>query len=267
MSRDFLSVIVENKTKEIEKARLNISEDSLKKEAGLVMNKRPFFDVLKNKTDINVIAEIKRASPSKGDIAIDLDPSLLAQEYEKGGAKCLSVLTDSKFFKGGFSDFRAARMASSLPMLRKDFLIASYQLYESVVLGADAVLLIARILSKEKLKDLLNLSMDLGLDALVEIYSAEDLDSANYAGAKLIGINNRNLSSFETDLGNATTLAESLDSDQIAVAASGISTKEDITRNMNAGIRNFLIGESLVKAKDTAGFLKSLISVDTSESV
>lgn len=262
MTKDFLSVIVDHKIKEIEQARKNISEEALKKDAGMASGKRPFYETLKSakKTQVNVIAEIKRASPSKGDIAIDLDPADLAVQYEKGGAACLSVLTDNKFFKGGFSDFRSARMASKLPMLRKDFLISDYQVYESVVLGADAILLIARILSKEKLKSLLDLSRDLGLDALVEIHSEADLEAANYADAKLIGINNRNLSSFETDIGIATTLAEALDSNQIAVAASGISTADDIYLNLKAGVNNFLIGESLVKADNTVSFLQSLVA-------
>ena len=259
MSKDFLSTIVENKQKEIEAAEKTISLSILKSQARKKKEQRPFFENLVNDSTINIIAEIKRASPSKGDIAIDLDPSILAREYEEGGAACLSVLTDSKFFKGSFEDFTIARRASTLPMLRKDFLISPYQVYESAVLGADAILLIARILTKEKMRELLEISIDLGLDALVEIHSEEDLESANYAGANLIGINNRNLSSFETDLRTATTLAQALNSDQIPVAASGISTKEDIDRNIKAGIRNFLIGESLVKSQDTVNFLKSLI--------
>lgn len=261
MAKDFLSIIVEHKKKEIETARKAISEQELKKEAEKNSSHRPFYASLKKNMGIgvNIIAEIKRASPSKGDIAPDLDPADLAGKYEKGGASCLSVLTDSNFFKGSFSDFIAARMASSLPMLRKDFLISDYQMYESAALGADAVLLIARILSPEKMKSLLHLSQELGMDALVEIHNAQDLDAANFAGAKLIGINNRNLSSFETDISTATTLCASLTADQIPVAASGISTRADIDQNLMAGIHHFLIGESLVKAQDTVEFMKSLI--------
>lgn len=260
MSKDFLSIIVDNKQNEIEAAEKIISLSELKSKAMIKKEKRPFLENLKKEQTINVIAEIKRASPSKGDIAINLDPAILAGEYEQGGAACLSVLTDTKYFKGSFADFTKARKASKLPMLRKDFLISPYQVYESAVLGADAILLIARILTKEKMKELHDISIDLGLDALIEIHSEKDLETANYAGAKLIGINNRNLSSFETDLGTATTLVKALNHDQIPVAASGISNKEDIDKNMKAGIRNFLIGESLAKSNDTVNFLRSLIS-------
>ncbi len=259
MSKDFLSIIVDNKKKEVETAEKSVSLEQIKKEALSKKDKRPFFESLKVKDTINVIAEIKRASPSKGDIAIDLDPYELALKYEKGGAACLSVLTDTKYFKGSFQDFNQARKASQLPMLRKDFLVSAYQVYESAVLGADAVLLIARILTGDQMKDLLNLSLDLGMDALVEIHSEKDLEIANHADARLIGINNRNLSSFETNLGTATTLVELLDENQIPVAASGISKREDITQNLKSGINNFLIGESLAKSDNTVAFLKSLI--------
>ena len=259
MSKDFLSIIVDNKKKEVETAEKIVSFEQIKKDALSRSEQRPFFKSLQAKDTINVIAEIKRASPSKGDIAIDLDPSDLAKKYEEGGAACLSVLTDSKYFKGSFEDFKMARNASELPMLRKDFLVSPYQVYESAILGADAVLLIARILTSEQMKDLLNLSIDLGMDALVEIHSEKDLEIANHANAKLIGINNRNLSSFETDLGTATTLVELLSENQIPVAASGITKKEDITQNLKSGINNFLIGESLAKSDDTVNFLKSLI--------
>ena len=259
MSKDFLSIIVDNKHKEVETAEKNVSLAEMKTSAMKKDEQRPFFNNLKKHDSINVIAEIKRASPSKGDIAIDLDPSLLAKEYEQGGAVCLSVLTDTKYFKGSFDDFISARKSSTLPMLRKDFLVSPYQVYESAALGADAILLIARILTKEKMKELLDISIDLGLDALIEIHSEEDLEIANYANAKLIGINNRNLSSFETDLTTATSLVKALNDDQIPVAASGISQREDIDKNLQAGIRNFLIGESLAKSNDTVNFLKSLI--------
>lgn len=266
MGKDFLSIIVEHKKTEIREAEQRISLAELKKQAEGRDTHRPFFKTLaehKN-SGVNIIAEIKRASPSKGDIAPDLDPAMVAADYEKGGAQCLSVLTDSRFFKGGCDDFRKARAACSLPMLRKDFLISDYQMVESAALGADAVLLIARILTKGEMKHLLQLSRDLGLDALVEIHSEEDLDSAHEAGATLIGINNRNLSSFETDISTATRLCASLTDDQIPVAASGISTRSDIEKNLAVGIHHFLIGESLVRADDTVSFMKNLITGEPS---
>lgn len=264
MGKNFLSIIVDHKKQEVALAKKRISENQLMKRAAQRDNKRPFLENLKRYNGINtvnIIAEIKRASPSKGDINIGLHPEVLAQKYEQGGACALSVLTETKYFKGSFDDFKRARVASSLPMLRKDFMISSYQFYESCVLGADAVLLIARILTKTQLKDYLDLSFELKLDSLVEINSEADLKSANDANAKLIGINNRDLNSFNTDIKTAMQLSSLLDADQIAVAASGITKKEDIIKNQSSGIYNFLIGESLVRADQPIDFLKSLCSL------
>lgn len=210
----------------------------------------------------NIIAEIKRASPSKGVICPDLNPARYASQYEQGGAAALSVLTDTPYFQGSFEDFKAAREAAGLPMIRKDFLISSYQIYESSVLEADAVLLIVRILSAEQLRDYLSLCAELELDALVEVHSEEDIEAASRAGAKLIGINNRNLSSFETNIETAINMVSLLEPGQIPVAESGIRGPEDVQKLRQAGIRNFLIGESLVRASDPRAFLKSLILDD-----
>lgn len=262
MEKDFLKIIIEKKKEEIEASRRKISENQLREKAeSRKQGKRLFHEALTRtgKDRINIIAEIKRASPSKGDIKRDLDPYSLAKQYEEGGAAALSVLTDTPFFKGSFEDFQKARKASTLPMLRKDFLISSYQIFESAVLPADAVLLISRILSRRQLKDYLMLCRDLNLDALVEIHDEKDLENAAWAEAKLIGINNRNLSSFETDIHNAIRLASRLQSDQTPVAASGISSREDILKNRECGINNFLIGESLIRAEDPAEFIRSLL--------
>ncbi len=261
MKKDSLKIIVEHKKEEIAAAQKIIPESKLRKEALIPRKRRPFFKKLKEPglSGVNIIAEIKRASPSKGAICPDLNPAWLASEYELGGAAALSVLTEQKYFQGSLSDFVDARKATTLPVLRKDFLFTSYQLYESAVLGADAVLLIARILSKKQLRDYLILCDELKLDALVEIHSEDDLESATWAGAKLIGINNRNLRSFETDIQTAIRLASLLDPDQIPVAASGIQSRKDIEKNLKFGIKNFLIGESLIRAENPAAFLKSLI--------
>ncbi len=261
MGKDFLKIIVAHKKLEVERLKQKIPESVLRLKSESKRNIRPFFDNLKQPGEkgINIIAEIKKASPSKGDICPDLNPEKVANDYEKGGAMALSVLTDENYFKGGFDDFIMAREHTTLPMLRKDFIISTYQVYESYLLGADAILLIARILTKQELKNLLALSRELKMNALVEINSEKDFENASFAGARLIGINNRNLSSFETNLGTATTLVESLDHDQIPVAASGISKKEDIIQNLKSGINNFLIGESLAKSDNTVSFLKSLI--------
>jgi indole-3-glycerol phosphate synthase len=261
MKKDFLQLIIEKKRREIREAQKELSENQIREKAEAHQReKRPFHAVLSGADGdrIHIIAEIKRASPSKGDIRPDLDPFQLAGLYEKGGASALSVLTDTSFFKGSFGDFQQARQGSSLPMLRKDFLISPYQFYESVLLGADAVLLIARILSREQLKDYLMLCRELNLDALVEIHNPEDLENAIWAKAVLIGINNRNLSSFDTDIHIAMDLVSRLEPYQIPVAASGIRGREDIVRNLQYGIRNFLIGETLVRSKDPAGLIQSL---------
>jgi len=174
----------------------------------------------------NIIAEIKRASPSKGVICADLNPVTYATDYERGGAAALSVLTDQTHFKGSTQDLKSARQSTSLPVLRKDFLISSYQIYESAVMGADALLLIVRILDPQQLKDYLDLCKDLHMDALVEIHSEKDIETAILAGAKLIGINNRNLRSFETDIHTSIRMKSLLDPDQVAVAASGIRSRK-----------------------------------------
>jgi len=259
MSEDILKQIVKRKKEEVADAEKRVSLSQLKEQASCRTEFRPFFSALNDsKLETNIIAEIKRASPSKGPIGPDLDPGELATAYEEGGACALSVLTDRDFFMGSMDDFKAARKNCSLPMLRKDFIVSEYQVYESAVLGADCILLIARILSPEDLKLYYDLARKLGMDVLVEIYSREELGAANETGARLIGINNRNLASFHTDTEHAATISGLLSEKQLPVAASGISQRSDITRNLKAGIRHFLIGESLVKSADPRGFLKEL---------
>ncbi len=259
MKTDILSEIVERKKEEVDKARKNMPENALREKAEQDIERRPFFERLE-RSGINIISEIKRASPSKGLICPDLDPAELAKEYEAGGAAALSVLTDETYFKGSFEDFAVARAAVSLPVLRKDFLISSYQVYESAVNKADAILLIARILSREQLKSYLELSGELGMDTLVEIHSREDIEAAGFAGARLIGINNRNLQSFETNIDRSVEMSAFLEPNQVAVAESGIRSGEDVKKLSKAGIHNFLIGESLVRSDGPKALLKSLIS-------
>jgi indole-3-glycerol phosphate synthase len=260
MVKDILNKIVEDKKKEIIAAKQNIPESFLRKKAFDPRKRRPFLKKLEKPGPfgINIIAEIKRASPSKGDIRADLDPAVYADEYEKGGAAALSVLTDERYFKGSSEDFKIARKTTTLPVLRKDFLISSYQIFESAVMEADAVLLIVRILDLQQLKDYLSLCNELKMDALVEVHSEADIEKAGLAGARLIGINNRNLKSFETDIENAIRMKSLLSNEQIAIAASGIRTRKDIDKIKDSEIWNFLIGESLVRAKYPRDFLESL---------
>jgi indole-3-glycerol phosphate synthase len=259
---DILEKIVEQKKLEVAAARQRFTQKELRAKALKSSESRSFYETLKRPgpAGINIIAEIKRASPSKGPIRNDLDPVACATAYEQGGAAALSVLTDGPNFQGSAEDLKAAKTAAKLPVLRKDFLISAYQIYESKVMGADAVLLITRILSKAQLKDLVDLSRELDMDALVEVHTEADLESAMETGATLVGINNRNLRSFETSIQKSIELAGLLKPHQVAVAESGIKSSGDIAALKKAGIWNFLIGESLVRAKDPKAFLRYLMS-------
>jgi indole-3-glycerol phosphate synthase len=257
---DILERIVQAKQAEVTAARREIPLNRLRETAEARHDVRPFFEALKapGPSGVNIVAEIKRASPSKGIIRKDLDPGRLAESYAAGGARAISVLTEKSFFLGSADDLKQARLASGLPVLRKDFIFCDYQIYESAAMGADAVLLIVRILDPQRLVDLIQLASSLRLTALVEIYTAAELESATRAGAQLVGINNRNLTSFESDLGHTLKFLPLLQPGQVAVAASGIRAREDIRRYQSHGAFNFLIGESLVRSENPAGFLKML---------
>lgn len=264
MASDFLTQIVKRKGQDIATARKTISEARLADLAGQRSDFRPFREALNRPgaTGVNIIAEIKRASPSKGDIRPDLDAARTAAAYEAGGAAAVSVLTDATFFKGSLDDLKAARAACQLPLLRKEFIISRYQVYEAAVAGADAILLIVRILTPDKLAELYTLARELGLDALVEIHTVEDAQIVAGCEARLVGINNRNLSTFETDIAVAVDLAGRLAPGQVPVAASGIAGPDDIRLNRSAGIFNFLVGESLVRAADPVRFIGRLMGTD-----
>ena len=258
MAEDILSRIVEKKKAEVATSQARLPEAELRNSIQADREKRPFLKQFEL-PGVNIIAEIKRASPSKGDICPGLDPAIYASAYEQGGAAALSVLTDETFFKGSAEDLKKARAATTLPVLRKDFLISEYQFYESAVLGADAVLLIVRILSQTQLGDYLKLCEELNLDALVEVHSEKEIEAASQAGARLVGINNRNLRSFETNIETAARMVSFLEPHQIPIAESGIRSRSDIEALGNSGIHNFLIGESLVRASSPKDFLQSLI--------
>lgn len=212
------------------------------------------------KPGLQIIGEIKRASPSKGDIAPDLDPAMHAIRYEQSGVCALSVLTEDSGFKGSPADLQAARAACRLPVLRKDFLFDDYQVFESVAMGADALLLIVRILDQATLTRLVGLSLELGIEPLVEIHADEELERVKHLPCRLIGINNRNLGSFTMDMGRATTLAQRLSSQQVAISLSGILGIDELKPMWQNGISRFLIGEALSKAEDPEIFIRSLAS-------
>ncbi|MGA8243166.1 MAG: indole-3-glycerol phosphate synthase TrpC [Desulfobacterales bacterium] len=264
MGVNILDRIVAKKKAEVAEAKKAVPAADLEQRARARIDVRPFGASLAQPGPhgVNIIAEIKRASPSKGVIRADLDPAEYARRYESGGAAAMSVLTDKDFFCGSFNDLRSAREAAHLPVLRKDFIISSYQVVESVAFGADAILLIVRILSENQLGEYLSLSRELQVDALVEVHSEEELDIASEAGARLIGVNNRNLDVFKTDINMSIRLAQRFQPQQTGVAESGIHSREDILKIRAAGIFNFLIGESLVRADDTRGFLKNLLGLE-----
>ena len=207
-----------------------------------------------------VIAEIKRASPSRGVIAAQADPAAIARQYEAAGAAALSVLTDQVFFHGSLGDLEAARAATRLPALRKDFTLDRYHLWQAAAHGADAVLLIVAVLRQDELRELLAEARALGLDALVEVHDGAELDRALQADADLIGVNNRNLRTFEVSLETSLRLAEAIPPGVLAVSESGIKKREDMERLAAAGYRAFLVGESLVSQSDPGAALEALLA-------
>ncbi|MGA2036250.1 MAG: indole-3-glycerol phosphate synthase TrpC [Acidimicrobiales bacterium] len=211
---------------------------------------RGFRDQVANHQSLAVVAEIKRRSPSKGDIASGLDVEAVAREYAAGGAACLSVLTDERFFGGSAQDLVVARGVCALPVLRKDFTVGEADVCDARIMGADAVLLIAGVLSDEELGELHALVRELAMDALVEVHDEEELDRALALGVELVAVNQRDLETFEVDTTRATRLARSIPSGVVAVAESGIASAEDARVLADAGYQAVLVGESLLRARD-----------------
>ena len=212
-----------------------------------------------SRSALALVAEVKKASPSKGLIRPDFDPVEIAKTYEAAGASAISVLTDEKYFQGRLEYLTAVHDAVSLPVLRKDFIIDPYQVYEARAAGADAVLLIVAALPIEQLKDLTALATELGMASLVEVHSPEELDIALAAGAKIIGINNRNLQTFETKLETTLELASKVPGDRILVSESGIFARWDVERLMAAGVDAILVGESLMREQDPGVKVRELL--------
>jgi len=233
--------------------------DELQFFAALAPPPRSFADALARSGAVNVIAEHKRRSPSRGAIREDLEPADVARGYEKAGAAALSVLTDEPFFGGRIEHLVAARAATGVPVLRKDFVVDPWQVWEARAAGADAVLLIAAALEDDELSSLLALAGEAGLDALVEVHDRGELDRALGAGARVVGVNNRNLKTLEVSLDTAVSLSPAIPDDVVAVAESGIRTGDDIRRLREAGFAAFLIGERLMSAPDPGAALRSLL--------
>ena len=220
---------------------------------------RGFGKALSRSGAIRLIAEVKKASPSKGVIREDFDPVRIAQTYEKSGASCISVLTEEKFFQGRLEYLAAVRKAAGLPLLRKDFIIDEYQVYEARAAGADAVLLIAACLEKDQMAEYLGIAGQLGLDALVESHTYRELDKALLAGATLVGINNRDLSTFTVSLDTTLDLLKDIPDDRIVVSESGIKTRDDVVKLEKAGVDAVLVGEGLMREKDIGKKVKELL--------
>jgi indole-3-glycerol phosphate synthase len=220
---------------------------------------RDFVAALRKKRPA-VIAEIKRASPSKGLLRENFDPVAIARSYEKGGAACMSVLTDREFFQGAPEHLSAARAACALPALRKDFLIDPYQILEARALGADCVLLIVACLADAEMRELEALAQSLGMAVLVEVHDAPELERALALNTPLIGINNRNLRSFETRLETTLDLLPRVPGDRVVITESGILSKVDVARMRARGVHAFLVGEAFMRAADPGAELKTLFS-------
>jgi indole-3-glycerol phosphate synthase len=255
MSR--LDAILRNKRAEIEKLRPR--EGELQREALQRNEFRSFRSALKRDDGtIAVIAEIKKASPSAGTIAESFDPVLVAKNYERAGAAAVSVLTDAQFFQGSLQDLVGVRQAISLPVLRKDFILDEIQIAEACAAGADAVLLIVAALDQKRLVELAGAAIKYQLDALVEVHAREELERALDAGAEIIGINNRNLATFDVDLGVTEKLSEEVPEDLVLVSESGIKSAEDVDRVKACGVDAVLVGEALMRGQVSIADLRSL---------
>jgi indole-3-glycerol phosphate synthase len=254
-----LDEILEGKRSEIKQRQSGLSLPELKSRVKDLPSARSFLILLKDNSKTRIIAEIKKASPSAGIIRQEFYPDKIAQSYYAGGAAAISILTEENFFHGSINYLSQVKGTVPLPVIRKDFVIHPYQVYESRYYGADALLLIATILGTEELKDLVGLCLDIGLEPLVEVHSQPDLDKALATPATLIGINNRNLLTMRIDLSTTQSLLKAIPSTKTIISESGIKTREDIVRLESWGIKAFLIGEVLMQAGDIKNKLQELL--------
>ena len=254
-----LSKIIQEKKKEVEAAKARISHKEMIEKAAKVYVKSSFKKNISRGHHINLIAELKKASPMRGIIRGDFNPVKIALTYQAQGASALSILTDERFFDGKLEYVGDIKSRVTIPILRKDFVIDEYQIYETAVSGADAILFIADILTKDEMKKFLNISKDLGLDALCEVHNEEDVEKCLEAGAAIIGINNRDLKNFKVDLTTTQRLIRLIPDTKIRVSESGIRTYEDVMFMKSLGINAVLIGEAFMEADDIAGKVRDVM--------
>jgi len=254
-----LDKIVATKREEIERAKALRPASQLENDLPHAPPVRDFLAALAPPGPIALIAEVKKASPSRGIIRPDFDPVEIARTYQRHGAACISVLTDGPHFQGSLDDLRRVRAAVDLPLLRKDFILDPYQVLEARLAGADAVLLIAECLDDARLRSLYERILALGMTPLVELFEPENLDRVLRLGAKLVGINNRNLRSFEVDLEHTLRLKQRVPADRLVVGESGIRTRDDVLRLEAAGVRAMLVGETLMASPDVGAAVDRLL--------
>jgi len=257
---DILDTIVQHKRKELAETKQAVPLENIRGRLAHMPAVRDFAGALSGiaPNGVRIIAEVKKASPSKGILCEQFDACAIARAYEDGGAAAVSVLTEKNYFQGSLDYLRAVKAAIKLPVLRKDFIFDPYQLYEARANGADAVLLIAVILSEELLAELVRLARELTLHHIVEVHNIADVRKALSAGTEIIGINNRNLATFETNLRTTIELLPAIPDDKIVVSESGIATRQDMLRLAEAGVDAVLIGETLMKAKNPGAKLREL---------
>lgn len=254
-----ISRIIEEKKRVIEESKRKKPKDELLKEITNISVNSTFKKYVSRPHHINLIAEIKKASPSKGIIRGDFNPVKIAATYQAHGAAAISVLTDERFFEGKLEYIRMVKEVVSLPVLRKDFIIDEYQVYESVSCGADAILLIADLLSDGEMTDLYQLATSLGLDVLLEVHNEEDMDKAIATGGDIIGINNRDLHNFKVDLAMTQKLIRLIPAHKIKVSESGIKSYEDVMFLKSLGVNAVLIGEAFMEASDIAAKMREIM--------
>lgn len=260
---DILKKILKRKAEEVAERSAALPLREVSQRAAAMPASRGFVAALEAKIasgDAAVIAEIKKASPSKGVMRADFQPAAIAQSYAQAGAACLSVLTDRDFFQGDDSYLQQVRAVTTLPVLRKDFIIDDYQIYEARALGADCILLIVAALGDAQLREFAGLATHLGLDVLVEVHDGDELERALQLDVRLIGINNRNLRSFETRLATTLELLERIPPERRVVTESGIHTPQDVALMREHGVQAFLVGEAFMVAPDPGAALTALFS-------